>query len=252
MGRRQPDPAVTTDSQPSGPLPIARQGPVEPRFARAVRGAASSSATPFSTLMAIANAESGRRPGAVNGRSSAAGAFQFTEQTWLELVHRHGQRLDAGDLAAQIAYRAGRYEAASPEWRDAILRRRHDTTFAAHLAAAYCDECRLTLSRFLGRQATEAEVLVAFLLGHRAASRLITAAETRPDIPVSRLVPRALAFNPELLTEHERPVTAHRALALLTSRYAAEIAAAEGAARPQPADVARRYSRAAGLGERGR
>lgn len=221
------------------------------RFARDLRDAADSSATPFSTLMAIANAESGRRPGAVSGRSSAAGAFQFTEQTWLELVHRHGQRFGAGDLAAQIVHRGRRYEAASPEWRDTILRRRHDTALAARLAAAYCDECRVTLSQLLGRPATEAEVLVAFLLGRRAAIRLMTAAETRPDAPVSRLVPQALSANPELLTERERPVTAHRALALLTSRYAAEIAAAaatEGASAPPPADVAGRYRRAAGLG----
>lgn len=246
-GMTSPSPTATAAPAAVKPSATAK------RFERDVRGAADGSTTPYATLMAIAASESSRRPSAVNARSSAAGAFQFTEQTWLELVHRHGARLGAGDLAAQVIHRNGRYETAEPEWREAILRRRHDTALAARLAAAYCDDNRTTLSQLLGRPATEAEVLMAYLLGPRAAIRLVTAAETRPDVSVAKILPRALAANPDLLAEKDKPVSAHRALSLLTGRYAAEIAAAATASPPPPAHVTGQYRRAAGLAkERGR
>src|SRR5271168_2472717 len=56
----------------------------------AVRKAADATGVDFEFLMRTAKRESGFDPGAKAGSSTAAGLFQFIEQTWLATVKRHG------------------------------------------------------------------------------------------------------------------------------------------------------------------
>src|SRR5262245_59082189 len=64
--------------------------------------AAATSKTPFATLVSIASSESNFNPAARNQRSTATGAFQITENTWMHLVKRYGAALGRSDLAGMV------------------------------------------------------------------------------------------------------------------------------------------------------
>src|SRR3954447_11300569 len=81
---------------------------------RAARNAAAGTKTDFKTLLASSLSESRHDPQAHNRRSSATGAFQFTERTWLDLVRRHGAALGQGDAAAKITVTNGKPGVADP------------------------------------------------------------------------------------------------------------------------------------------
>ncbi len=56
----------------------------------AIAQAASSTGVDFSYLFAQAKSESGLDPTAQAGSSSAAGLFQFIDQSWLGVLKKHG------------------------------------------------------------------------------------------------------------------------------------------------------------------
>ena len=60
------------------------------RVTAAIAGAASRTGVSFDYLMDQARIESGMRPDARASTSSATGLYQFTIQTWLGTVKRHG------------------------------------------------------------------------------------------------------------------------------------------------------------------
>src|SRR5260221_11340234 len=66
---------------------------------RAARDAASGTKTDFKSLLASSLSESRHNPLAENKRSSATGAYQFTDRTWRDLVRRYGARFAQGDAA---------------------------------------------------------------------------------------------------------------------------------------------------------
>lgn len=53
-----------------------------------IRSAADEFAVSADTMLALAQCESGMRPGAKNPRSSAAGLFQYLDTTWASARHR--------------------------------------------------------------------------------------------------------------------------------------------------------------------
>lgn len=208
----------------------------------AVAGAAARVGTPFTTLMSLAAAESGFRAEARNPRSSAAGAFQFTESTWLEMVRRHGAAAGRPDLAMHIrADGSGRW-AVDPAHRAAVMDARADFGLASQMAARYCEENRARLGEALGRPATEEEVRLAYFLGARGARRLIEAAETKPDMSVAGLMPQVFARHRAMLSCKNRPMTVAEALGTLQGQYAQQIAEARDLElRRLPARIAEAY-----------
>jgi hypothetical protein len=216
---------------------------------RAARAAASGTKTDFKALLASALSESRHDPQARNKRSSATGAFQFTERTWLDLVRRYGGALGQGDAAAKIAVTNGKPTVADPADRSAILALRSDTTFAGALAARYSDENRTALGKNLGRKVSENEVRIAYLLGAAGAGRLLRAAKDHPGIAVDRIVPAAVRSNPTLFRQPNGTAkTASDAVASLERHFDGEMArirnavtrvsAAEAAIVPVDDDIA--------------
>lgn len=194
-----------------------------PDILQAVRHAAAGSRTPFATLMSITAAASRQSD------ASGGGAFQFSEATWLDLVRRHGATAGRPDLAALAMDRSSGPEAAAA--RQTVLEARRDSGFAARLAAHHCDECRVRLARTLGRQPSEEDVRLAYLLGVRGATTLIAASSATPQAGVHVLLPGAFARNRAVLSQHETPLTAQQAVAGLKARFALEIAQTEAAQR---------------------
>jgi hypothetical protein len=191
---------------------------------RAAREAASGTKTDFKALLASSLSESRHDPQAKNRRSSATGAFQFTERTWLDLMRRYGGALGQGDAAAKITVTNGKPTVADPTDRTAILALRSDSTFAGALAARYSDENRTALSKNLGRKASENEVRIAYLLGATGAGRLLRAAKDHPGIAVDKIVPAAVRSNPTLFRQPNGTAkTASDAVASLERHFDGEM-----------------------------
>ncbi len=191
---------------------------------RAAREAASGTKTDFKSLLASSLSESRHDPTAQNKRSSATGAFQFTERTWLDLVRRYGASLGQGDAAAKITVTNGKPSVTDPADRSAILALRSDSKFAGALAARYSDENRTALGKNLGRKVSENEVRIAYLLGATGAGRLLRAAQTQPGIAVDKIVPAAVRSNPTLFRQPNGTAkTASEAVASLTRHFDGEM-----------------------------
>src|SRR6266851_8494283 len=149
----------------SKPINHAAPAPLPIETIRAAREAGAGTKTDFKSLLASSLSESRHDPLAHNRRSSATGAFQFTERTWLDLMRRYGASLGQGDAAAKITVTGGKPGVADSADRAAILALRGDSKFAGALAARYSDENRAALAKNLGRKVSENEVRIAYLLG---------------------------------------------------------------------------------------
>src|ERR1700739_2624052 len=100
---------------------------VDPMILRSIRQASQASSTDFGLLMAQAARESGFRADAKSASSSAAGLFQFVDSTWLDMVHRFGDKYGVGDLAQQISQTSsGKLVVADASTKQKILDLRHD------------------------------------------------------------------------------------------------------------------------------
>jgi hypothetical protein len=198
--------------------------PVAPAgLVQQAKAAAAGTKTDFKTLLASSLAESRHNPHAKNPRSSAAGAYQFTERTWLDLLRRHGTALGHADDAAKIKVENGTPVVDNPADRKALLALRSDSKLAGALAARYSDENRATLSRSLHRKISESEVRMAYLLGASGASHVLKAAKANPSQPVDKLIPAAVRSNPTLFRNADGSVkTARDAVASLERRFEAQ------------------------------
>src|SRR4051794_28219988 len=93
----------------------------------AIQRASQATGVDFSFLMKTAGRESGMDPHARSGASSAAGLFQFVEQTWLSTLKQHGSKYGYARYAELIAKGSdGRYHVDGGEARRAVMDLRLD------------------------------------------------------------------------------------------------------------------------------
>jgi hypothetical protein len=82
----------------------------------AIQRASSATGVDFSFLMRTAQRESGYNPMAKAASSSAAGLFQFVDQTWLSTLKQHGAKYGYARYAELISKGAdGHYQVAGAE-----------------------------------------------------------------------------------------------------------------------------------------
>ena len=190
----------------------------------AVKRAAQSTGAHFDFLMKMAARESGFDPNAKAKTSSAAGLFQFIEQTWLSTVKKYGAGHGLGDAAAKITRNAnGRYTVADPAERQAILNMRFDADKASAMAGELANENKRTLESRLGRAASSADLYTAHFLGPSGAVKLLSAAS---NVKAADLLPKAAAAN--------RPVFYDGARAKTVGEVVASIAKSMGGSMPAP------------------
>src|ERR1700750_1373110 len=104
----------------------------------ALRNAAAPTASAFHYLLGTAMRESSLKANAQSSTSSAAGLFQFVDQTWLGLVKTHGAKYGLGSPAGEINTTPdGRYHAASDADRQTILALKKDPQISALMAGEY-------------------------------------------------------------------------------------------------------------------
>ncbi len=163
------------------------------RVSGALKKASASTGVGFDYLYRVAVRESSLNPSAKAKTSSAAGLFQFIEQTWLASVKKFGAKYGLAAEAAQIVKGAGgRYAVADPAQRQAILDLRFDADKAASLAAELAQENKAALETALGRAVDGAELYAAHFLGAKGARALLSA---EPGASAAALLPSAAAAN---------------------------------------------------------
>jgi soluble lytic murein transglycosylase-like protein len=170
---------------------------IRPDVLAGIQEASASTGVDFAYLMAQANRESSFNPTAQAKSSSAAGLYQFIEQTWLGVVKAHGAEYGRGDLAEQIERRGdGRFVVADAAIRREILDLRRDPAFAAAMAAEHAADNKAKLEEKLGREATSADLYIAHFLGISGAIKFLRTEAASPERTAASLFPKAAAANP--------------------------------------------------------
>jgi len=161
----------------------------------ALRNAAAATGSDFHYLLGTAMRESSLKPNAQASTSSAAGLFQFVDQTWLGLVKEHGAQHGLGEFANSISKGSdGRYRA-DANAKPSIMALRKDPTTAALMAGEYAKSTQGVLRANLGREVCGGELYAAHFLGPDAACRLIRSAEQSPSASAAALFPQAASAN---------------------------------------------------------
>jgi hypothetical protein len=178
------------------------------RVEGAIRRAAAETGVDFAFLLSTAKRESGLNPRAHASTSSAAGLFQFVDQTWLSTVKRFGARHGLGAYAAQVQQGAdGRYHVSDPAMRKAVLDLRLDPRAAALMAGELTQDHAAYLQGRTGRTPTAGELYAAHVLGPAGSARLFETAAARPGATAAQLFPEAAQANAALFYRNGRPVT---------------------------------------------
>lgn len=176
----------------------------------ALRSAAAATGADFDYLVKTAQRESNFDPAAKAGTSSATGLFQFTSETWLQMLERYG------------AQHGVKTEGLS---RKDLLSMRTDADLSARMAGELARENAKILAKKIGRPATSAELYTAHFMGPQDAARLIHAARRRDDGSAAEMFPRALLANSSVFRSKDgASLTSAQLYAKLTG---AEIATAD-------------------------
>ena len=182
---------------------IPRSGGVE----AAIRRAAGAVGVDFDFLMRTARRESAMNPSARARTSSAAGLFQFIDQTWLATVKRHGAQHGYGQYADLI------HQGPDGRWRvegsarNVVLDLRFDPQAAATMAAELTASNAAYLRGRTGREPQAGDLYAAHFLGPAGAAKLMEAVASRPGASAPSLFPEAAAANRSIFYRDGRPAT---------------------------------------------
>ncbi|MBB6426317.1 transglycosylase SLT domain-containing protein [Sphingopyxis sp. JAI128] len=150
----------------------------------------------FDYLVDVARVESGYNPTAKAPTSSARGLYQFTKQTWLATLDRHGADHGLAWAANAIGRDAsGRLSVADPTLRQQIFDLRDDPAASSNMAAALTGDNRAYLESRIGRSAEPVDLYLAHFLGSGGAAKFLAALEANPDQPGATMMPEAAAAN---------------------------------------------------------
>jgi hypothetical protein len=162
----------------------------------AIAHAAERSGVAFDYLLAQARLESSLDPQAKASTSSASGLFQFTKQSWLATLDKHGEVNGYGWAATAISKGDnGHYAVADPRLRQQILDLRFDPQAASLMAAAFAEDNGAHLRERLGREPEQVDLYLAHFLGAQGAGKFLTAWQADPDAAAAPLFPKPAAAN---------------------------------------------------------
>jgi hypothetical protein len=165
---------------PIQPVPDSRDNIIS-----TIRKVAHTQNADFQYLLNQAKVESGLDPRAKASTSSAAGLFQFTSATWMNMVKRHGEKVGLASEALNL-----RANLVSGEERRQILNLRNEpyvaTALAAHLAADNAQALSAAGHKSIG----PTELYMAHFLGASGADTFLRGLRDRPSEPAASALPR--------------------------------------------------------------
>lgn len=184
--------------------------PIDPTQPNAIPQA---NAAPQGVVPKIAQAESGNNPTAANPNSSATGAGQFLDSTWMDTVSKHAPELLQGRT------------------RDQVLALRNEPGLSDMMTAKYAQDNAGVLQS-QGLPVTDGTKYLSHFLGPGGAVKTLKA---DPRTPMSQLVsPEALQANPMLAS-----MTAGDAIGWATKKMGGSSQAAPAnPSAPQPGPMA--------------
>jgi hypothetical protein len=173
----------------------------------AIRRASNATGVDADFLVRTARRESAMNPSARARTSSAAGLFQFIEQTWLGTVKAHGAKHGYGQYA-DLIYRGGdgrwRVEGSA---RNVVLDLRFDPQAASTMAAELTASNAAYLRGRSGREPGAGDLYAAHFLGPAGAAQLMDAMDRQPGTSAAALFPEAAAANRSIFYRDGRPAT---------------------------------------------
>jgi len=173
----------------------------------AIRRASTATGVDFDFLMKTARRESAFNPNAQARTSSAAGLFQFIEQTWLSTVKQSGSKHGYGQYA-DLIHRGGdgrwRVEGSA---RNVVMDLRFDPQAASTMAAELTAANAAYLRGRTGREPDGGDLYAAHFLGPAGAGKLMEAMSTRPGASAASLFPEAASANRSIFYRDGRPAT---------------------------------------------
>jgi hypothetical protein len=183
----------------------------------AIQRASASTGVDFSFLLGTARRESAFNPTAHARTSSAAGLFQFLDQTWLATLKQHGAKYGYARYAALIQQGPdGRYFVEGAEARKAVMDLKLDPHAAALMAGELASDHASYLRGRMGRDPTAGELYAAHVLGPKGSATLIDAVRANPSATAAPLFPEAAAANRGLFYRGGRAVSVGELYADLT------------------------------------
>ncbi len=183
----------------------------------AIQRASQATGVDFSFLMRTANRESGYNPRAKAQTSSAAGLFQFVEQTWLATLKKHGAKYGYARYSDLIVQGAdGRFRVSGAEAREAVMNLRFDPHAASLMVGEMTSDNASYLAGRIGRRPTAGELYAAHFLGPQGAARLIQAVSTSPGASAAGYFPEAASANRSIFYRDGRSLTVAEVYANLT------------------------------------
>ncbi len=150
----------------------------------------------FDYLLNTAMRESSLKPQAKSKTSSTSGLFQFIDQTWLDLVRRHGHEVGLGELSNQINRQDnGRHLVPNGAKKKEIIALKFDPKISAHMAGKFAEESRQAVESKLGRKLAPGELYIAHFMGASGGAKLIATAASDPDKSAEVMFPSAARAN---------------------------------------------------------
>lgn len=204
--------------------PIPSSGGVE----AAIRRASNAVGVDFDFLMKTARRESALNPSAKAPTSSAAGLFQFVEQTWLGTVKKHGAQHGYGQYADLIRRGSDGRWRVDGSARNVVLDLRFDPQAASTMAAELTASNAAYLRGRTGKEPGAGDLYAAHFLGPAGAANLMEAMDRYPGASAASLFPEAARANRTIFYRDGRAATVAELHANL-QRTAGEGAPASGA-----------------------
>lgn len=193
----------------------------------AIRRASNTVGVDFDFLMKTARRESALNPSAKAPTSSAAGLFQFVEQTWLGTVKKHGAQHGYGQYADLIRRGSDGRWRVDGSARNVVLDLRFDPQAASTMAAELTASNAAYLRGRTGKEPGAGDLYAAHFLGPAGAANLMEAMERYPGASAVSLFPEAARANRTIFYRGGRPATVAELHANL-QRTAGEGAPASG------------------------
>jgi hypothetical protein len=205
----------------------------------AIKKAAAKTGVDFDFLLRTARRESSLNPHAKAKTSSAAGLFQFVEQTWLGMLKQHGAKHGYGIYSQMIERgRDGRLRIPDEDARRAVMDLRFDASCSSLMAGELASDHASYLKGRIGRDATAGELYAAHFLGPNGAAKLIEAQDRQPGGTAANLFPKAAAANKSIFYRQGRACTVDEVYERLTGGAGNAGAAAPAKPSKAPARVA--------------
>jgi hypothetical protein len=166
------------------------------QIAQAIKNATTQAGSNFADLLHQAAIESGLNPNAKSKTGSAAGLFQFTEQTWLHMVKARGAEYGLGSYADHIMVDSnGKAHVSDPTQRNAILDLRQNPQISTEMKCQLDNENGQKLRESVGGAIGPTELYLAHFLGAGGASSFLNAMRTNPNTKSADILPNAASTN---------------------------------------------------------